>query len=344
MKLTKITQDELSQEKEVPGLLSCRIDYEIKSGKGQLDYTGPKFSPEMWHQVMSFFRWTHQEMDSESQVRLYVNTKLGRWGAWAFPQEARTGMSAREIPTQETPEQAIARFASWESEPSGDWLYFCTVHHHCSASAFQSGTDEENERTQDGLHITVGRMDAERHDLHARFYLNGNCFEPDLSRFWLIDPELAAQVPPAMLDEVARFQMGEKVVVDFPAAWRKNVVEVPVHSHHQVGPQQHLLADDWPELRQLSSPEWMRAERALREIAQRGAASSLNEEDCLEALQHIAGDPALNIIIETCLKHQVAPEELLGEMHALELGSDQPTTNPAAGRMIICVRAVFLFS
>ncbi len=33
-----------------------------------------------------------------------------------------------------------------------------SAHHHCSASAFQSGTDEENERGQDGLHITVGRM------------------------------------------------------------------------------------------------------------------------------------------------------------------------------------------
>jgi len=144
MKLTKLAKTALSQEKAVAGLLACRIDYELKSGKGQIDYTGPKFDPEMWHQVLSFFRWTHKEMDSESQVRLYVNIKLGRWGAWAFPQEARTGMSAREIATPETPEQAVARFASWGSEPSGDWLYFATVHHHCSASAFQSGTDEAN--------------------------------------------------------------------------------------------------------------------------------------------------------------------------------------------------------
>ena len=99
MKLTKLASGELSQVKEVPGLLSCHLDYEIKSGKGTLDYTGPKFAPLMWHQVLSFFRWTHKEMHSESQVRLYVNLKLGRWGAWAFPQEARTGMNAREIAT-----------------------------------------------------------------------------------------------------------------------------------------------------------------------------------------------------------------------------------------------------
>jgi hypothetical protein len=328
MKLTKLAHGELSQEKAVPGLLSCRLDYEIKSGKGSLDYTGPKFSPDMWHQVLSFFRWTHKEMDSESQVRLYVNTQLGRWGAWAFPQEARTGMNAREIPTQESPEQAVARFASWGSEPSGDWRYFCTVHHHCSASAFQSGTDEENERNQDGLHITIGHLDAERHDLHARFYLNGNCFEPDLSRFWHVDPELAEQVPPAMLDAVARFQMGAKVVVDFPDAWRNNVIEVladghEAHGHHVEGlrlerPFQHRLTVERWDPGQLDLPVWMRSEKALREISNRCAISSLQEEDMLAALQSVAGDPALNIIVEACLKHQVTPDEIIGEVQSYD--------------------------
>ena len=54
MKLIKLAQTGLSQAKEVAGLLSCHIDYEIKSGQGTLDYTGPKFSPAMWHQVLSF--------------------------------------------------------------------------------------------------------------------------------------------------------------------------------------------------------------------------------------------------------------------------------------------------
>ena len=326
MKLTKIADGGLSQEKEVAGLLSCRIDYEIKSGKGRLDYAGPKFAPEMWHQVLSFFRWTHKEMDSESQVRLYVNTKLGRWGAWAFPQEARTGMSAREITTQETPEQAVARFASWDSEPSGDWLYFCTVHHHCSTSAFQSGTDEENERNQDGLHITIGRMDAERHDLHARFYLNGNCFDPDLSRFWPVDPELAEQVPAAMLDEVARFQMCAKVVVDFPAAWRKNIVEVLADGHRAHGLRTddlHLLhghsSNEWPEPRELSIPVWLRSERALRDIVEQCKGEGVVEEEFVATLQGLGVDSVEGIILEACLKHQVTPEEILGEIQQYEL-------------------------
>ena len=330
MKLTKLAQAELRQEKDVAGLLSCHIDYEIKSGQGRLDYTGPKFTPELWHQVLSFFRWTHKEMDSESQVRLYVNTKLGRWGAWAFPQEARTGMSAREIATPETPEQAVARFASWGTTPSADWLYFCTVHHHCSASAFQSGTDEANERNQDGLHLTVGRMDADRHELHARFYLNGNCFAPDLSRFWPVASELAEQLPSTMLDEVARFQMGAKVVVDFPDAWRKNVIEVLADRHralghdgdglHRGGLLQRGFDDEWPESPALDLPVWSRAKQALQEITEQCGASGLTEEDFLVVLQAFGENPVENIIVEACVRHQVTPDDLLGEVHQAELG------------------------
>lgn len=65
MKLIKINKPQVSESKEVPGLLNCRIEYEVKTAKGRLDYAGPKFAPEMWHQVMSFFRWTHKEMQSE---------------------------------------------------------------------------------------------------------------------------------------------------------------------------------------------------------------------------------------------------------------------------------------
>jgi hypothetical protein len=314
MKLTKLAGGGLTQTRDVPGLLTCRLDYEIKSGTGRLDYTGPKFDPAMWHQVLSFFRWTHQEMNSESQVRLYVNTRLGRWGAWAFPQEARTGMNAREIATPETPEQAVARFASWGAAPSADWLYFATVHHHCSASAFQSGTDEENERHQDGLHLTVGRLEAERHELHARFYLGGNCFAPDLSRFWPVDEALAARVPPMMRDELARFEMGDKVVVDFPDAWRRNVIEVKPPARLRTAAPEAGTGEP-----RLEHPDWVRAVEALRDLSARGAMEGFAEDDLFGALHSLATHPAHSLILETCLRHQVRPDDLLEEMESYEL-------------------------
>jgi hypothetical protein len=309
MKLTKINDGQLTRTREVPGLLAFQMQYEIKSGKGGLQYTGPKFNRQMWHQVMSFFRWTNKEMDSESQVRLYVNTRLGRWGAWAFPQEARTGMSARELVVKEPPEKAQERFASWESEPSDEWVYFCTAHHHCSASAFQSGTDEEDEKNQDGLHITVGRMDAERHDLHARFYLDGNCFDPDLSLFWPVEPELMERVPALMLDAVARFQMCEKVTVDFPDAWRKNVIEVKREARKADLSGYHL---DWD---QPTIPSWIRADHALKEIARQcELTGSADEEEFLATIENLCANSLEGIVVQACLEHAVLPEDLLAEL------------------------------
>jgi hypothetical protein len=264
----------------------------------------------MWHQVMSFFRWTHKEMQSESQVRLYVNHQLGRWGAWAFPQVARTGMSARELTVPELPEKAKERFASWNSEPSDDWLYFGTVHHHCSTSAFQSATDEQNEWNQDGVHITVGRMDADQHDLHARLYLGGNCFEPDLSRFWPVDPDLAARVPAGMHNELARFKLCGKVTVDFPEAWRKNLMDVE-REQPSWAPDSHWGQQDPAEA---EYPLCFRLEEALEEIANRCAIIALNDDHWQAVLKTLSTSDASRIIVEACLKHDVTPDELLAEL------------------------------
>jgi hypothetical protein len=306
MKLIKLNQTQVSDCKEVPGLVNCRIEYEVKTAQGRLDYHGPKFTPELWHQVLSFFRWTHKEMQSECQVRLYVNLKLGRWGAWAFPQEARTGMTARELPVPESVVQAKERFASWQSEPSDDWLYFGTVHHHCSASAFQSSTDEQNEWNQDGLHLTVGKMDAERHDIHARFYLGGNCFEPDLSCFWLLNSELAEQVPPTLHDQLARYQMCAKVTVDFPDVWRANLIESKAAPLSVVGGRSRNWDQD-----ELQYPLEIRLDDALEEIARRCAVLSVQEDQWLTELQSLSASDVNQIIIAACIKYHVTPEDLL---------------------------------
>jgi hypothetical protein len=315
MKLTQLAPDGLVQTKAVPGLLHCQIEYEVKTGTGTLDYTGPKLDPQLWHQVLSFFRWTHAEMNSESQVRLYVNPPLGRWGAWAFPQEARTGLNAREIATRETPEQAAARFASWGTAPAADWLYFGTVHHHCAASAFQSDTDAANECRQDGLHVTVGRMDAERHELHARFYLGGNRFAADLSRFWPVAPDLAARVPASLHDELARFEMGEPVVVPFPEAWRQNVIEVKPAERRLALPG----AADLGLTRQLELPDWMRVDDALQDIVRQCEQVGVAEDEFLATLSHLGSEGSVEgIIVNACLKHRVTPEEVVSELQLAE--------------------------
>jgi len=213
---------EIKTEKSFPGLLNCVFKYEIKSASATLDYQGPQMDPVIWKQVLAFFQWTYDTTHSESQVRLFVNLKEPKWAAWAFPQEARTGMTAKELDTDDMKLQR-AQFGDADG-----WVYFGTVHHHCSASAFQSGTDEDNEKGIDGLHITIGSMNGPHYDMHARFYLGGCKFEPDLSKFWDIGANLKELCPVSLWDQIARFQMTRKVSADtvYPAQWRTNLIEV----------------------------------------------------------------------------------------------------------------------
>lgn len=218
----------VKQLKEVPGVLACVLEHEVSKTKASITWDGPKLNT-IWPEILAFFKWTYDEHRSESQVRLYVNHQTKVWAAWAFPQEAKTGMSAREIDNEEARTQRMA-FSDSEG-----WLYFGTVHHHCSAPAFQSGTDESNEKNQDGLHITVGKMDEKKHDLHCRLYVSGHKFEPNMSWFWDVAP-LVATIPEGMRkfmadgieNQLARDQMCEPVPKDapFPQQWRDNVIDI----------------------------------------------------------------------------------------------------------------------
>src|SRR5438093_8272683 len=102
MKLTN-TIPTVTVAKGLAGVLQAEFEHKIESTQARLNYTGPKIAPLVWHEILSFFKWTHDTTRSESQVRLYVNPVQEAWGAWAFPQKARGGMAAQELDTPETP-------------------------------------------------------------------------------------------------------------------------------------------------------------------------------------------------------------------------------------------------
>lgn len=220
---------EVKQLHEVGGLMSCLFTHEVQKSSVAFKWTGPKLSWETWRQVLAFFRWTNTEHHSESQVRFFVNHRLNLWAAHAFPQEARTGMSTTELDTPDAVAQR-ARFSDAEG-----WLYWGTAHHHCSGGAFQSGTDLNNEKNQDGLHLTVGNMNQDIHSLHCRMYISGFEITPHLDWFWdvgNIEPSMPAfmlsLLPTNWKHELARQQMCEAAPagMEFPEEWKQNVIEV----------------------------------------------------------------------------------------------------------------------
>lgn len=210
------------QTHESPGLIRVQFKYKVTSAEADVAWMGPKIPKEEWQKMLAFFKWTNTEHHSESQVRMFVNPSLNTWKIWAFPQQARTGMSAREISGEDFDKQR-AEFKDEEG-----WIYFGTVHHHCNMGAFQSGTDLDNEISQDGLHITIGKLDQQSLDMHCRFCMAGSMFEPNMSWFWDIGEDLAILTPFEVHNIIARHQMTISPAKEtaFPDKWKENVIEL----------------------------------------------------------------------------------------------------------------------
>lgn len=220
------------KDEENHDLFVMAVEYEISKTEAAAQYKGPKITPEVWWPVVNFFRKVNEEHHSEAQVRLFVNVEKNEWRAWAFPQEERTGMSTNEIDNDEAKEQR-KMFPASEG-----WIYFGTIHSHCGASAFQSSADEHNEKTQDGIHITVGYIDKPKLDIHARFYRKGMKFEPDLSEFWDVDamfsgiPKLIMRLlKPSSRHDLAKEEMSEFKEAEFPEQWMKNLIPKPKQAY-----------------------------------------------------------------------------------------------------------------
>lgn len=225
----------VKQVKEFNGVVSCIFEHEVVKTTACYEWTGPKISREAWNEMLAFFRWTFDTSKSESQVRLFANHLTKQWAIWAFPQTEVTGMTTKEIENDAAKEQR-AQFPDSEG-----WFYYGTVHHHCSASAFQSSTDEHNEKSQDGIHITVGKINSEQYDIDARVYQSGyKLVDFDITEFWDVG-NITEGIPPYILKmlpddynrRMALLQMGTPPPKDqvFPEIWRTNVIrEVRVTS------------------------------------------------------------------------------------------------------------------
>lgn len=305
----------ISESEEIEGLFECSFEHKIEKTSASLTWVGPTIPKEEWQRVLAFFQWTYDTYKSESQVRLYVNVQEQTWAAWAYPQEAKSGMSAREVVNDESKKQ--------REQFDATWLYFGTVHHHCSMSAFQSGVDLENEKGQDGIHITVGKMDEKVYDIHARFYRKGLCFEPDLSWFWDtgdIMAECPVQfqkfLPKDIRSITARRQMCEPSTVPFPEIWKLNMIEIKkpeVWVSPSMFPDYHSNSNTHSTFSPETVPLWQRARAAWKEIIYH----IKHEQYELDEIQDAIGDLGLGaheIILKACLHHKCDVDDLDREM------------------------------
>jgi hypothetical protein len=212
---------------EESDIFTCLLEHEIKATKADFKWTGPKLTEGQWDEMLTFFKWAYDTEKSEAQVRLFVHPTLG-WKIWAFPQKGGTGMTTLEIDNEDF---KLQRAAIGEG-----YIPFGTVHSHCAAPAFQSGVDTHDEKSVDGLHITVGDLDKkDGYSIHCRLYHKSNKFEPIMQCFWDIGEEAlekSAWVASLGYNSVdlenkeARAQMCVPPLADttFPELWKTNYI------------------------------------------------------------------------------------------------------------------------
>ena len=134
-----------------------------------IHWKGGKLPPRILFECLKWFRMVNEKHSSEAQARLGYNPETGEWRWFAFPQYVVAGLYSKEIPSDElTDEQQAMRLRATKEMAEGGFIEAGTIHSHCDAAAFASGTDDKDEISQNGIHITLGHISDERPEIHGR--------------------------------------------------------------------------------------------------------------------------------------------------------------------------------
>lgn len=191
----------------------------IPEAEPSMVWEGGRINLDVWAQVMAFFEWSYKEFKSETQVRLYYNRTTQKWASWAYPQ-CPDGMTTKEAEDHPDLPRQRAQFP----EP---WMLLGTIHHHCSMSAFQSGTDSHNEQNQEGIHITVGGIGSAEYSLHSRLIVRNFQFNSVPWTGWFEMPKNAEEFPFELQKTILEYYLKRPPLEDtpFPEQWKTNCVK-----------------------------------------------------------------------------------------------------------------------
>ena len=136
----------------------------------ELRWTGAPIPMGIWRQLAGFFRHANATWKSEAQARLFYKAETKEWKVVVAPQRVGTGMYSGELKGYSLDAEKSALRSRIFAEADG-FLPNGTMHSHCDCSAFQSGTDHEDEVSQPGIHVTLGRISSDKVHVHGRVSL-----------------------------------------------------------------------------------------------------------------------------------------------------------------------------
>lgn len=129
--------------------------------------TVPKLPEKLLRQVESFFVAVYDKHESEAVVLLLCNPATMEWRV--------------EVPQQEVQGLHVSYDMSKLPDPPAGFQRFGSIHSHAGINAFHSGTDDADETSFDGLHITIGNLDQPARSYSCRWMLAGKAFKAELT-------------------------------------------------------------------------------------------------------------------------------------------------------------------
>lgn len=180
-------------------------------------WNGGKRTIAQHQQVLAFFAWSYEHTKAETMAHWLYNDQTQTWCPIVLPQKGYTGMTVRLLPDHSNTAASFARGNGGEQ--------MGTDHHHCSGSAFQSGTDRDDEKSKEGLHITIGDLGKTTYSIHARASFRQNITPVWLSDWYAVPEEyqhFPASIQTAILHHLLTAPAPEGT--EFPEWWKENVI------------------------------------------------------------------------------------------------------------------------
>lgn len=120
-----------------------------KAGKLRL----PKIPPLVLARAWAFFARVWDAYHAESEVMLLYCQDTKEYDLWC-PQQEVSGASVHYDMGQQ-----LQSMKETLRNRGQNWQWVGTIHSHCNFSAYHSGTDIDDEKDSDGIHITIGHVD-----------------------------------------------------------------------------------------------------------------------------------------------------------------------------------------
>ena len=181
--------------------------------------------------ILEFFKEVYSEYRGEAIVLLFYNETTGKY---------------RVVP----PHQKVTASACDYNRgiTVKGFTMIGTIHSHANFSAFHSGTDDDDEKTFDGLHITYGHVTSEECTISASIVANGFRFMVDPEDYMLgVKKTADDEVEDRYITKVYKYVAG-KMVVDKEASTKS------VHSRRKFDKRYIFTAS---ESKRKFNPKWM---------------------------------------------------------------------------------------